>query len=178
MKARARKAAAACITRPTTRILTSAAKSRTCFNTFSATSRRRLTSRHGSSPSFPVSTASALCTSTPFTHLFHIFSYNTSNVVASDPAYCSDFIPAVGDIDPFIKIPRPDGKDGAAAVAALHLMFPPLQFTLTSQTLLVSPCWTNPLPIKQIPRVLCILRVLSQTRDVFPQSLICSCAPF
>lgn len=27
----------------------------------------------------------------------------------------SDFIPAVGDIDPFIKIPRPDGKDGIAS---------------------------------------------------------------
>jgi hypothetical protein len=32
--------------------------------------------------------------------------------------FASDFIPAVGDIDPFIKIPRPDGKDGAAAAAA------------------------------------------------------------
>ena len=30
----------------------------------------------------------------------------------------ADFIPAVGDIDPFIKIPRPDGKDGEAACNA------------------------------------------------------------
>jgi hypothetical protein len=60
-----------------------------------------------------------------------------------------DFIPAVGDIDPFIKIPRPDGKDGASA----HVTIVLAQLTRAPQTLWALLCSTSPPPTKQTPQV-------------------------
>jgi intraflagellar transport protein 46 len=90
----------------------------------------------------------------------------------------SDFIPAVGDIDPFIKIPRPDGKDGAA-IAVSHLPHSlrsshPCAADVIGLTVLDEPAANQTDPTGAL--LPCSLEKLLLSYFM-PQFSICSCAP-